>query len=93
NNNVPSDPDDEVNLGLCGNVEVTSKTGNALQMNLLALLLLVLLNVRFGALENKPALDFVGLYKINNSVVSPTSNASPKQKKEKDKFSPERWLT
>ena len=52
----PTDTDNEVNLGLCGDVEVTSSTGSPLQANLLLLLLQVLLNILLSPLEDNHTL-------------------------------------
>jgi len=50
--NVPLDTHDEVNLRLSGDVEVSVGLGLPLQADLLAFLLLVLVDVLFSALED-----------------------------------------
>lgn len=53
---LPPDTDDEVDLGLCGDVEVTSRTGSPLQADLLLLLGKVLLHIGLRALKDDLAL-------------------------------------
>jgi len=54
----PSDADNEVYLGLCGHIEVTSSSGSTLQTDLVLLLVQVLLNIRLCALEDDLSLRF-----------------------------------
>jgi hypothetical protein len=58
---LPLDTDNEDQLGLLRNVEVTLLASNASQTDLLALGIAVLLDVRFGALEDDGTLLLVGL--------------------------------
>ena len=53
---------DEVNLRLCGHVEVTRSTGSTLQPNLLFLLSKVLLHMSLSTLEDNFALRLGGLF-------------------------------
>jgi len=55
------DTDNEDQLGLILNVEVTLSAGNAVEADLLALSIAVLLNVGLGALEDNTTLLLVGL--------------------------------
>lgn len=60
---LPPDTDDEVDLGLCGDVEVASRTSSTLQANLLLLLGKVLLHVGLRALEDDLALGLGRLFR------------------------------
>jgi hypothetical protein len=59
------DTDNEDQLGLILNVEVTLSAGNAVEADLLALSVAVLLDVGLGALEDNTALLLVGLYNLS----------------------------
>jgi len=63
--NSPLDTHDEVNLGLSGDVEVSVSLGLPLQADLLSLLLLVVVDVLLGALEDDSALGLASLYITN----------------------------
>ena len=60
----PPDANDEVNLRLCGYVEVTGCARSPLQANLLLLLVEVLLHVRLRALEDDLALGLGRLHRM-----------------------------
>ena len=57
-----TDTDDEVNLRLCGNVEVARSTSSTLQPDLLLLLSKVLLHMSLSTLEDNFALRLCGLF-------------------------------
>lgn len=59
---IPLDTDNEDELGLIVNVEVTLLAGSAGQADLLTLSVAVLLNVGLSALEDNATLLLVGLY-------------------------------
>jgi len=61
------DTHDEVNLGLSGDVEVSVSLGLPLQADLLSLLLLVVVDVLLGALEDDSALGLASLAGIEGS--------------------------
>jgi len=63
--NSPLDTHDEVNLGLSGDVEVSVSLGLPLQADLLSLLLLVVVDVLLGALEDDSALGLASLLSTN----------------------------
>jgi len=59
--NSPPDTDDEIDLGLSGNIEITSSPCNSLQADLFPFLCQILLHVRLGTLENNFSFGFCGL--------------------------------
>jgi hypothetical protein len=61
------DTDNEDQLGLILNVEVTLSAGNAVEADLLTLSVAVLLNVGLSALEDNTALLLVGLYESQSA--------------------------
>lgn len=58
---LPLDTDNEDQLGLVRDVEVTLLTGNASKADLLTLIVAVLLDVGLGTLEDSSTLLLVGL--------------------------------
>lgn len=66
---IPLYPDDEVEAGLGGHIEVTGGTGRPLDGDEVALLLLVLLNVGLSTLEENFALGSVFLQKADKPDV------------------------
>ena len=58
---LPLDTDNEGQLGLVRDVEVTLLTGNASKADLLTLIVAVLLDVGLGTLEDSSTLLLVGL--------------------------------
>ncbi len=60
---VPPNTDNEVDLGLCGDVEVASRTSSPLQADLLLLLRKVLLHIGLRALEDDLALGLGRLFR------------------------------
>lgn len=59
---LPLDTDDEDQLGLVRDVEVTLLTGNTSKADLLTLIVAVLLDVGLGTLEDSSTLLLVGLW-------------------------------
>lgn len=58
---LPLDTDNEDQLGLVRDVEVTLLTGNASKADLLTLIVAVLLDIGLGTLEDSSTLLLVGL--------------------------------
>jgi hypothetical protein len=63
---IPLDTDNEDQLGLVINVEVTLLAGSAGQADLLTLSIAVLLDVGLGALEDNTTLLLVGLLNLGS---------------------------
>ena len=61
---LPLDTDNEDQLGLVRDVEVTLLTGNTTKADLLTLIIAVLLDVGLGTLEDSSTLLLVGLWFI-----------------------------
>lgn len=61
---LPLDTDNEDQLGLVRDVEVTLLTGNTSKADLLTLIVAVLLDVGLGTLEDSSTLLLVGLWFI-----------------------------
>jgi hypothetical protein len=82
-----TDTDNKVNLGLGGDIEVTSGPCSTLETNFLLLLVDVLLYIRFGTFEDDLALSLGCLRKID------VRNSSSSELWIRSRgFSPERWL-
>lgn len=90
--NIPLDTDNEDQLGLIVNVEVTLLAGSAGQADLLTLSVAVLLDVGLSALEDNATLLLVGLYESKSvqsfHIVLVISSMCGIQC-----IRPERWLT
>jgi hypothetical protein len=69
--NIPLDTDNEDQLGLVINVEVTLLTGSAGQADLLTLSIAVLLDVGLSALEDDATLLLVGLMRNSSQQEDP----------------------
>lgn len=85
--NAPLKSDDEVDLGLSGDVEVTSLPRLSLESDLLLLGVEVLPDVLVGPLEDDLSLGLLGL--ITNVSLDTKKDD---QTNRKIWFSPERWL-
>jgi hypothetical protein len=67
--NIPLDTDNEDQLGLVINVEVTLLAGSAGQADLLTLSIAVLLDVGLSALEDNATLLLVGLVRYSGQKI------------------------